>query len=581
MWKGSRHPATKKARMAGTAINHPIERGSPLQLGASSPVRSASTHCGRSRRSGLQAVIALVCLLAGTLAWAGVADNSSRYGYGVRSEGSESPSNGYYAALRESSVARQIASLERFLSFGANGPLARSALELLAWDYLQVDAPARAVRPANMLLAIDSENALALAVLVDPRVGSTGDAQDRFRLAGEGVAGFRRLLKPAGMRNEEFIRLQRHVLSTLEGEAGLGYLEQKDYPTAQQYLRQAVTGAPNNGRYVYGLALAMLGQNPPQNEGYWYLARAVNLSRRTPQGAAIAEFARRQYVGAGGSEDNWERFLAVTTASTFATTNAGRASAPRTLNRQTEQSSLGVTRSQPGASQTIPRPPDAHAGPSGTVQTASLTAPTTGSKTEAAPSTGLQLPPIRKHVFIPRDSPLSLGILIQKSRLTAEDRSAIVFALSDLVRHLRQDDEVFVMGFSNELEFEQDLTRNNKLLEEAIANIKPQSGAALLDAVAFAAGHLDRIAKNRSRVLLVISDGHDAAAHVSEAEINGVLGRVRVDCIGIDVDDTAGMNLLQSLAAESGGQSSFASGPREFRTATWEFAKSMGIEFPY
>ena len=251
---------------------------------------------------------------------------------------------------------------------------------------LQVDAPARAVRPANMLLAIDSENALALAVLVDPRVGSTGDAQDRFRLAGEGVAGFRRLLKPAGMRNEEFIRLQRHVLSTLEGEAGLGYLEQKDYPTAQQYLRQAVTGAPNNGRYVYGLALAMLGQNPPQNEGYWYLARAVNLSRRTPQGAAIAEFARRQYVGAGGSEDNWERFLAVTTASTFATTNAGRASAPRTLNRQTEQSSLGVTRSQPGASQTIPRPPDAHAGPSGTVQTASLTAPATGSKTEAAPA---------------------------------------------------------------------------------------------------------------------------------------------------------------------------------------------------
>ena len=545
------------------------------------------------------AVIALLCLLAGTLAWAGMADNSSQYGYGARGEGSESAANGYYAALRETSVARQIASLERFLSFShaenrsANGPLVNSALEVLAWDYLEVDAPARAVRPANMLLAIDSENALALAVLVDPRVGSLADAQDRFRLAGEGVAGFRRLLKPLGMQNAEFIRLQRHVLSTLEGEAGLGYLERNDYPTAQQYLRQAVTGAPNNGRYVYGLALAMLGQRPPQSEGYWYLARAVNLSRRTPQGAAIAEFARRQYVGAGGSDENWDRFLAVTAASTFGTenANANRASAPRTLNRQTEQSSLAaprnhpgeqgslVTRRQPGAGETIPRPPNAHAGPNGTVQTASLAAPAIGSKPE--PSTGLQLPPIRKHVFIPRDSPLSLGILIQKSSLTAEDRSAIVFALSDLVRHLRQDDEVFVMGFSNELEFEQDLTRNNKLLEEAIANIKPQSGAALLDAVAFAAGHLDRIAKNRSRVLLVISDGHDAAAHVSDAEINGVLGRVRVDCIGIEVDDTAGMNLLQSLAAESGGQSSFASSPGEFRTATWEFAKSMGIEFPY
>ena len=545
--------------------------------------------------------IALGCILAGALAWA-QADNSPQYGYGAHSEGSESALNGYYTALRETNVARQIAALERFLSMGGNRPLARSALELLAWDYLQIDAPARAVHPANMLLAIDSGNALALAVLVDPRVGNpAGNEQDRFRMASEGVAGFRRLPKPEGMRNEEFVRLQRHVLSTLEGEAGLSYLERKDYATAQQYLRQAVTGAPNSGRYVYGLALAMLRQNPPQNEGYWYLARAVNLSRRTPQGAAIAEFARRQYVGAGGSDNNWDRFLAVTAASTFATADAGRASAPRTLNRQTEQSSLVAPRSeqgspgtphnrpseqsslgtphQPGASQTIPRPPDAHAGPSGTVQTASLTAPATGSKPE--PGTGLQLPPIRKHVFIPRDRPLSLGILIQKARLTAEDRSAIVFALSDLVRHLRQDDEVFVMGYSNEPEFEQDLTRDNKLLEEAIANLKPQSGAALLNAVAFAAGHLDRIAKNRSRVLLVISDGHDAAAHVSEAEIKGVLGRVRVDCIGIAVDDAAGVNLLQSLAAESGGQSSFASGPKEFRTATWEFAKSMGIEFPY
>ncbi len=137
------------------------------------------------------------------------------------------------------------------------------------------------------------------------------------------------------------------------------------------------------------------------------------------------------------------------------------------------------------------------------------------------------------------------------------------------------------MGFSHDLEFEQDLTRNEKLLEEAIATIKPQSGAALLDAVAFAAGHLDRIAKNRSRVLLVISDGHDAAAHISSSEINGVLGRVRVDCIGLDVDDAEGMNLLQSLAAYSGGQTSFATSPKQFRSATWEFAKSMGIEFPY
>jgi hypothetical protein len=526
--------------VAGTLIFHPTTR-------VSIPIRSGAARFGRRMRASLRKLMALACL-AGAVAFAQSADRRGL--------------NGYEAALRETSMARQIASLENFLSVGGNGPLTTSALELLVWDYLRSGAPARAARPAKALLAIDSGNALALAALVDPRVGSPTDG-DRFRMATRGVAEFGRLPKPVGMRGEEFFRLRLLALNTLEGEAGLGYLQQKNYAAAQQYLRQAVASSPNNTRYVYGLALAMLEPKPPQDEGYWFLARAVNLSRGTPRGAEIAEFARRRYVDAGGSESNWNRFLAVTAVSTFATSsNVARSTAP-------------------GA---IPRPPNstpAAASPSGTVQSASLVPPAGRANSAPAPSLGLQLPPIRKNVFIPRDHPLSLGILIQKARLTSEDRNAIIFSLSDLVRHLRQDDEVFVMGFGKELEFEQDLTRNNKLLEEAIAGIKPQSGAALLDAVAFAAGHLDRIAKNRSRVLLVIADGHDAAPHVSSSEINGVLGRVRVDCIGLNVDDAAGMNMLQSLAADSGGKTSFASSPQQFRTATWEFAKSMGIEFPY
>ena len=550
----------------------------------------------------LRVLLASACWLAGAVALQAdaLAEAADKAGL-----------SGYEAALKETGMARQISSLEHFLNLSGKGPLTTSALEFLVWDYLQNGAPAQAARPAKALLAIDPGNAIALAALVDPRVGgSAGDDRERFQMAARGLAGFGRLQKPVGMTREEFFRLQRQLLSTLEGETGLGYLGQKNYAAAQQYLQQAVATAPNHGRYVYGLAIAMLKQKPPQNQGYWYLARAVNLSRGTPQGAQIAEFARKQYLDAGGNNLNWDRFLVAAMApQSVAKPNLARSTTP--LSSHLPASMAGANASaalkQPrmsdsdrgDARRAVPRPSDSRtvpaAKPSGQLPSASIAvAKPLAGKAKAGPTSvpalppnresstaGLQFPPAHQNTFVPRDHPLSLGILIQKARLTPADRNAIVFALSDLVRHLRQDDEVFVMGFGKDLEFEQDLTRNEKLLEEAIANLKPQPGAALLDAVAFAAGHLDRIAKNRSRVLLVISDGRDAAAHVSSSEINVVLGRVRVDCIGVDVDDAAGMNLLQSLASYSGGQTSFATSPKQFRAATWEFAKSMGIEFPY
>jgi tetratricopeptide (TPR) repeat protein len=259
--------------------------------------QSGSALFGRRVRLSLRALIASVFCLAGAVALQpeALAELADKTGLSA-----------YEAALKETGVARQISALEHFLNIAGNGPLTTSALEFLVWDYLQTGAPVQAARPAKALLAINSGNAIALAALVAPRVGGPpGDARERFRMATRGLAEFGHLQKPVGMTREEFYRVQLQTLSTLEGEAGFGYLGQNDYAAAQQYLQQAVATVPNNGRYVYGLAIAMLKQKPPQNQGYWYLARAVNLSRGTPQGAQIAEFARKQYVDAGGSNSNY------------------------------------------------------------------------------------------------------------------------------------------------------------------------------------------------------------------------------------------------------------------------------------
>ena len=102
---------------------------------------------------------------------------------------------------------------------------------------------------------------------------------------------------------------------------------------------------------------------------------------------------------------------------------------------------------------------------------------------------------------------MSLGILIETSLLTNQNRQAIIATLKDIVRNLRVNDEACILVFSDQLDFEQDLTADDTLLEEALGQIRPKPGKALISGIAFAAGHLKRIGKNGNRVLLVISDG--------------------------------------------------------------------------
>jgi len=114
-------------------------------------------------------------------------------------------------------------------------------------------------------------------------------------------------------------------------------------------------------------------------------------------------------------------------------------------------------------------------------------------------------------------------------------------------------------------------------------SIKPQKGAVLDDAIAFAAGHLARIAKYPNRVLLVVSDGKNVDSHASPIETSSEINAagVRIFCIGLDVNDLDGRYRLQALAASTGGQSRFIGSPGQFRDATRQMAQNMGIDFRF
>jgi len=76
--------------------------------------------------------------------------------------------------------------------------------------------------------------------------------------------------------------MQRQITGMLNGVAGLGYLDHDDFDNARIHLKDAVNVEPNNARYIYGLALSLLlNKQPDAADGYWYLARAVNLTQGT------------------------------------------------------------------------------------------------------------------------------------------------------------------------------------------------------------------------------------------------------------------------------------------------------------
>ncbi len=493
--------------------------------------------------------------------------------------------------------------LERWASAAPAGYLKNNGIALLVWEYHRIGDNSRAQRWASDLLDAQPDNPLALAILsnspTQPLTETSpheAGADQALSMAKRALRGLDQMKIIEGMPESAFYSMKTELRRSLEGSIGYAYYQRNDYVTAREYLRRSVLSAPDNAQLVYALAISDLYANPPdQGEGYQMLARAVNLSQGTPAGAELARFAQQKYQEAGGSTANWNSYLANTRSpaprnSPVEARNAPPApaeSAPAASSPETGGTSAIATSSQPTSANSAPQPaatsataaptapaqPQPSSPPGQTVELARSTPAPDATRPTIAPKPPKQL--------APAGAPISLGILIETAAATKANREAVVNSLTDLVRRLRGSDEAFIMSYSKELAFEQDLTDNANALEKAMDNIKPLSGTALYDAVAFASGHLKRISRNQKRVLIVISDGSNGTTRISPLELSGELNvsGVEIYCIGLGADTTADQYRLQALAQRTGGRTMFTNDAAQFRRATQEVAQSIGIPF--
>jgi Ca-activated chloride channel family protein len=114
-----------------------------------------------------------------------------------------------------------------------------------------------------------------------------------------------------------------------------------------------------------------------------------------------------------------------------------------------------------------------------------------------------------------RDTPVSIGLLIDNSGSMSSKRAAVVSAALDLVKASNPQDETFVINFSDQAYLDQDFTSDLGQLRNGLSKLSLAGSTALYDTVVTAADKLERSATRPRRVLIVVSDGDDNSSKLA------------------------------------------------------------------
>ena len=153
--------------------------------------------------------------------------------------------------------------------------------------------------------------------------------------------------------------------------------------------------------------------------------------------------------------------------------------------------------------------------------------------------------------FSQEEGPVSLGLLFDSSGSMKNRIAASVESLRLLFQTQTPGDEYFVVQFADEARLLGRFTSDPEEIHRRLGFVQARGWTALLDAIAMSA-HQMRGATNRSRVLLILSDGNDNNSRFSESEIKNLVVESNLRVYGIGLAHRP--RLLQQLAEVTGGK---------------------------
>ncbi len=233
--------------------------------------------------------------------------------------------NAYVAAVNATDPAQKAQLMESYLQTYPNSVMKEDGLELLLKTYQQLNNSAQIKATAQRLLKVNPNNLTALALLsyldrAQAQAGGTDAAtllQEAGQLGSRGLQVLQTASKPEGYTDEQWNTMKNSFRVIFLGSVGHAALQAKDYPVAQQNLKEVVAAQPTDVNSVYLLALSYLSPKPIVVDGLFWIAKAAAESNN-PQ---LLAYAKNQYARYHGSADGFDQLLA--SAKTAPTIPAG------------------------------------------------------------------------------------------------------------------------------------------------------------------------------------------------------------------------------------------------------------------
>ena len=162
--------------------------------------------------------------------------------------------------------------------------------------------------------------------------------------------------------------------------------------------------------------------------------------------------------------------------------------------------------------------------------------------------------------FAMDDAPVAVGLVFDTSGSMGEKLRRSRMAAREFFKLANDQDEFFLVEFSDKPHLEVPLTRNTGEIENQLTFSRSKGSTALLDALMLAIHEMKR-SKLDKKALLVISDGGDNHSRYTAAEVQEIVRESDVLIYSVGVfgggstpEEYGGPGLLTSISEQTGGR---------------------------
>jgi Ca-activated chloride channel family protein len=185
------------------------------------------------------------------------------------------------------------------------------------------------------------------------------------------------------------------------------------------------------------------------------------------------------------------------------------------------------------------------------------------------------------------DVPLTVGLIVDYSQSMRSKRAEAHAAIAAFARSGREDDELFVVGFSDRAELQpllggKPFTSDPAELAAALNAGTPGGTTALYDAVALGLRHLPSGRSDR-KALIVVTDGGDNASRLKYGQVRDLARGSEAVIYGIGLTGAElqeeNPNNLKRLCKDSGGLAHFPATTADVEGVMMDIARDLRTQY--